>query len=575
MIRFFTILLLLGHSALFCKAQAFSQAEGELRTEVEHSIAVEGWGEVVQLIENVSARSADLDYYYGIALAQLGRWDEARNALQSGRRSQPLDKRFPVELAGVEFKQKHYAQAANWLRVALRIDPTDAYANDFLATVFFLQNNLEAALNYWNRVGKPEIEYVQTEPEPRLKSALLDRAFTFAPAGMLRSEDLLATEARLNGLEVFSNHTFDLIAREDGKFNVVLRAQERNGWGDGKWVGLVSLFRGVFYQTIYPESFDVNHSAMSIESLIRWDAQKRRALFSLSMPLRENPKWRFHVAADLRNENWDVRDSTLGYAPLLAALNLRKEAASAGITCLQTGRWNWSTGVEFSHRDYLNVSGESTLDPELLSQGYQLKHLAQLSYQLLRVPERRFVTSTTISSQVGRIWSQPAHPFATLQNSLVAHWFPQSTGDNYEMQERLSAGKTFGSNSFDELFMLGFDRDNNLWLRAHVDATNGRKGSAPMGRSYFLSNWETDKKIYSNGLLTLDFGPFLDLGKITGPSPDLGSHEWLYDTGLQAKVRILGVRVVFIYGKDLRTGKNVFYATTERSAHSKHGGQAD
>ena len=182
-------------------------------------------------------RSADLDYYFGIALAQLGRWDEARSALQSGRRLQPLDKRFPIELAGVEFKQKNYPQAADWLRVALRIDPTDAYANDFLATVYFLQNNLEAALKSWNRIGKPEIENIQIEPEPRVSSALLDRAFTFAPASILRNEDFLATESRLNGLGIFSSHTVNLIAREDGKFNVVLRAQERNGWGDGKWTG--------------------------------------------------------------------------------------------------------------------------------------------------------------------------------------------------------------------------------------------------------------------------------------------------------------------------------------------------
>ena len=448
----------------------------------------------------------------------------------------------------------------------MRIDPTDAYANDFLATVYFLQNNLEAALKSWNRIGKPEIENIQIEPEPRVKSALLDRAFTFAPASILRNEDFLATEARLNGLGIFSSHTVNLIAREDGKFNVVLREQERNGWGDGKWTGLASLFRGVFYETIYPESFNLNHSATNVESLIRWDAQKRRALVSLSRPLRENPKWRFQAGFDLRNENWDVRDSSLGSAPLLASLNLRKEAASAGITCFQSGRWNWSTAVEFSHRDYRNVIDGSALGPESLLQGYQLKHMAQLNYQLLRVPERRFVTSATITSQAGRIWSQPAYSFGTLQGSLDAHWFPQATGENYEMREWVSAGRTFGSSPFDELFMLGLDRDNNLLLRGHIDTHDGRKGNAPLGSNYFLSNWETDKKIYSNGLVTLQLGPFLDIGKITAPSPGLGSHEWLYDTGLQAKVRLLGVRVAFSYGRDLRTGKNVFYATAERSS---------
>lgn len=125
-----------------------------------------------------------------------------------------------------------------------------------------------------------------------------------------------------------------------------------------------------------------------------------------------------------------MRDSSLGSAPLLASLNLRKGAASAGITCFQSGRWNWSTAVEFSHRDYRNVIDGSALGPESLLQGYQLKHMAQLNYQLLRVPERRFVTSAMITSQAGRIWSYPAYSFATLQGSLDAHWFPQPTGEN-------------------------------------------------------------------------------------------------------------------------------------------------
>ena len=83
------------------------------------------------------------------------------------------DKRFPVELAGVAFKQKRYPEAAAWLRRGLKIDPTDAYAKDFLGTVYFLQGNLEAALKYWNRIDKPQIESVRTDHSVRIRPALL------------------------------------------------------------------------------------------------------------------------------------------------------------------------------------------------------------------------------------------------------------------------------------------------------------------------------------------------------------------------------------------------------------------
>jgi len=134
------------------------------------------------------------------------------------------------------------------------------------------------------------------------------------------------------------------------------------------------------------------------------------------------------------------------------------------------------------------------------------------------------------------------------------------------MQQQFRAGKTFGTVPFDELFMLGLERDNNLPMRAHIGTRDGRKGSAPLGRNYFLATWEADKNVYGNGLVVLKLGPFLDTGKIdpgrmADPSAALGSHKWLWDTGAQAKLRVFGTGVVFSYGKDLRSGNNAFYLT--------------
>jgi hypothetical protein len=124
----------------------------------------------------------------------------------------------------------------------------------------------------------------------------------------------------------------------------------------------------------------------------------------------------------------------------------------------------------------------------------------------------------------------------------------------------MRAGKTVGQLPFDELFRLGLDPDNELRLRAHIGLRDGRPGSSPLGRDYLLSNWELDKNVYQAGLLGVKLGPFLDTGKITDPAPGLGSQKWLWDIGAQAKLRVLGVGVVFSYGKDLRSGANAFYA---------------
>ena len=531
---------------------------------IKQLFAEERWADVVREVQTVSDRDADLDYYKGSALAHLHRWHDAEQVLRAGSRLAPEDKRFPIELAGVAFKKKRLPTAAAWLRRGLRLDPTDTYANDFLGTIYFLEGNLEAALKYWNPIGKPQIEQVQPDASLRIRPALLDRALAFSSASELHRADLLTSLARLEGLEVFPGPRLQLAARPDGKFDVLLNLQERNGLGNNIWEALLSTFSGAAYQTIYPAYFNFGGSTINVTSLVRWDAQKRRLQGSIAGPLHRNPEWRYRMGFDLSNENWEIRDSFTGSAPVQAALNLRRQAASAEINSFHSGRWGWSAGVEFSHRDYRGVVAGSTLAPSLLLAGNQLKQLAGIHYDLLRLPEHRLTVTTSASSELARIWSQPVHAFARLQGSASAHWLPKSEGDDYETQMRVRGGGITGDLPFDELYMLGMERDNDLWMRGHVGTRDGRKGSAPLGRRYFLANSEIDKNLFSNGLITVKLSPFLDSGKITDSSGALGTQKWLWDTGIQAKLRVLGVSAAFVYGKDLRTGNNAFYFTTGR-----------
>jgi hypothetical protein len=528
----------------------------------------ERWPELIQLLEKVPRASADLDYYYGLALAHEQHWQEAGRTLSSGQWLAPRDKRFPIELAGVAFKQKKFAEAKRDLQRALRLDAKDAYANEFLATIYFLEGNLEVALKYWNRVGKPEVMEVRSEPALRVRPALLDHAFALAPASTLTVDELLTSQARLHGLEIFPAYKIELAARPDGNFDVIFRAQERDGFGNSKLEAIFRTFGGIFFQQVTPEYYNLHGSATNILSLLRVDPDKRRAFVSISGPLTGDPKWRYRVGADLRNENWTVQTSFAGPSTVLGALNLRRESVNAEIMRLVGARLNWTAGIEVSHRDFRNVLTGIALTPQLLAEGYQIKQKTQLTYELWRSPERRFTVSSGATSQAGRIWSQPGQSFEKLQGLLAAHWLPQAKGDDYEVQWRIRAGKTFGEVPFDELFMLGVERDNDLWMRAHVGTRHGQKGSAPLGENYLLSNWETDKNTYSGGYVTVKLGPFLDVGKIADSSSvaaaNLGSQKWLFDTGAQAKLKVLGVGVILIYGKDLRTGNNAFYATVGR-----------
>ena len=522
------------------------------------------WEEAAKVSQGPQEQSSELDFVRGLALAQQQQWNESRQAFAAGHLKSPGDPRFVVELAGIDYKQNDFSAAKQNLRAALRLGSRDTYTFDFLGTIYFLQGNLEAALKYWNAIDKPRLRNVAVQPSARLDKVLLNRAIVFNAPQILSGDALLATRLRLENLGIFSRERVELTPAGE-HFDATLHIAERDGWGDSKLEGAIALLSGVPYATVYPEIYNIGHRAINITSLLRWDSEKRRAFGALSTPVFQNPARRLQMYFDARNENWNLNNTFFG-GTVLGDVNLRRFAGGVELHSVANARWRWSTGIEVASRSFRNLQGintaaERAFFTDAKSFGYWLR----ADRSLLRVPERRFTVDASAEGRIGRTFAQNLGASGTARGSLDALWLPRASGDDYEMRTRLRAGATVGRVPLDELFQLGVERDNDLWLRGHSGTTGGRKGAAPLGRRYLLANWEMDKNVYSNGLFTVKLGPFLDTGRITDSSGLFGSRQWLWDTGAQCKVRVLGsITVVLIYGRDLRGGRNIFYGTALR-----------
>jgi tetratricopeptide (TPR) repeat protein len=522
------------------------------------------WGEAAMLSQGPQSQSPDLDFLRGLALARQHQWNESRQAFAAGHLKNPSDPRFLVELAGIDYKQNDFSSARRNLRAALRLGSRDSYTLDFLGTIYFLQGNLEAALKYWNAIDKPRLRNVAVQPPPHLEEKLLDSAVAFNAPQVLTGDALLATRARLENLGTFSPGRVELTPAGEN-FDATLHLAERNGWGDSRLEGALALLSGVPYDTVYPEIYNLKHRAINFTSLLRWDPQKRRAFGEFSTPLFDNPARRFQIYFDARNENWNLSSTFFG-GPVLGDLNLRRIAGGVELHSIVNGRWSWSTGTEVASRSFRNLQGINTAaEKAFFTDANSFTYWLRADRSLLRVPEHRFTLDSSAEGRIGRTFAQNLGASGTARGSLDAHWLPRASGDDYEMRARLRAGATLGRVPFDDLFQLGVERDNDLWLRGQAGTIGGRKGAAPLGRNYVLANWEIDKNVYSNGLFTVKLGPFLDTGSIADSSGLFGSQQWQWDTGAQCKVRVLGnITVVLIYGRDLRGGRNVFYGTTLR-----------
>ncbi len=556
------LLLLFFFAALSTAAQSSAPPDG--LADARRLYAEKNWEEVVRVGGGAPDAPAELDYLRGMALARLDRWQEAREALEVAHRKEPRETRYLAELAGACYRLNDSSAAKRHLRAALRLAPRDAYALEFLGTIYFLEGNLEAALKYWNRAERPRLAGITFDPQPRLQPTILDRAIDFSAPGILSRKSLLTTHARLDALGIFPRRRIELDPAQNDSYDAKIRLTERNGWGSSALEGAISFFRGLPYQTVFPEFFNLGQAAVNFTSLVRWDSEKRRAGAELSMPLASRPDQPLRFYLDGRNENWNLAQTFFSAGPPLGNLNVRRWAFGAEFRSVVNGRWSWTSGVEVSHRDFRNIEPVPAAALPFFTNTTLLQYKAGAEHALIRVPERRFTVDALVEARFGRAFVEPLGTFGALTGGLLLRWLPQNRGEDYAVQARLRSGGIIGRVPFDELFQVGLDRDNDLQLRGHAGTTGGRKGRAPLGRRYVFLNWEMDKNLYAGSLFSVKAGPLLDTGVITDPSPFFNSPRWLWDPGAQVKIRILGMTVVLVYGHDLRKNHNVFYLDAGR-----------
>jgi len=507
----------------------------------------------------------DLELYRGLSQAQLHQYAEAEQTLRSASESYPRDARFPTELGGIAYREKQYPAATAYLRRALRIDPEDTYVNQFLGSTYFLVGNVEAALKFWNRVGQPVLHDFSFDPAPSMPPRLLDQVFPFAPGSVWKLTQYRTTNAELQALDLFPGVSYDLRAQQSGDFHLVLHPAAYSSLRQ-PGTALVSTLRGLPYQAIDPEFHNVKSTGWNWPSFVRWDDQKRMLASDWSGPIAGNPHQVLRLHFDGRNENWIISSTLLpGRTIAPAGFNMERIAASVALESLFGARWRWTLGPEYSWRRFrsqTNLPGQTAAFFAGTS-GFALR--SEVNSELLRIPEHRFTLEGTARTEMGSFFTNPLGRYGRVEGALALDWLPQETGEDYAMQSKLRTGGNIGQVPFDDLFLLGFDRDNALWMRGHNGLRDGRKGNAPLGREFVLSNSEINKIVYRNGFLKLRAGPFVDTGNIYDPSSFFGSRKWLTDTGVQFRIRALGsAEFVLGYGRDLRAGRNTFFTTVSR-----------
>ena len=431
----------------------------------------------------------------GLGFGRAGDLDAAEREFLEGRRRFPGDARFAQELAGIAYRRKSFGAAKAYLHSALRTDAEDHYSNDFLGSLYLLDGNLPSALRYWNRIGKPVLGDVRFAPEPPLKPLFRQRAFDVSGGQVFTYERLLRTEANLDLLEAFSDCRFDLAPGTGDRADLMVRPVPLGPPLRG-WAGYaISALRGLPYQELHLDFYNLGKHATNILFLWRWDAQKRRIGIEVSGPMH---LWRYRLGVDAREENWDLRGTYIR-AGAVSGLGLRRLGANASLTRDLTARLKWTVGLDVAVRDFRGADASA-----FFAHGWSAEVRNRFDYLLFDWPERRLQVDAWTELRTGRMLTRFPSRLVGVESGAGAHWKPMARTEKYSVAAEMRSGVLFGNATLDELFTLGMERDNDLWLRGHVGTLFafrrrygvGRAIAAPqIGVAKRLIYLETDRAI--------------------------------------------------------------------------------
>lgn len=493
------------------------------------------------------ADSPDERLARAVELASANRLEEAERVLLEGRKDFARDARFAVELAGVTWRRKQTGKAKGYLRQALRLEPKNDYANEFLGTAYLLDGNVHAAVKYLNRVRRPVIASVAITPPPRLRPAMVERLSGVSAGQLLTPARLADTERNFNRLRLFGPPQFELAPIRDNQYALTVRAPSAAAPLSGTLGRVLPLLRALPYQAVNLDFLNLGQSGASLTSLGRWDPDKRRVMVAYRTP-------RIHSAysffADLRDENWTVQTRNL---------DVRSATLGAQVEFELGGGQRWTPGAYLSRHTFRQGGDQPAFTNSTL---WELRNRFDLPRW--RYEERRVTVDSSLTARTGRVFSATSSRLLGAEFDSSLHWLPQAKDDRYQVTARLRAAALSGNLPVDTLYATAMERDSDLWLRGHVGTRDGRKGNAPMGTRFAVVQMGVSRRILRIPFVRVDAGPFLDTGNVGGVAT-LGSRGFLYDTGVQADVSVMGsFRVSVVYGRDLRYGHHVFYTALSR-----------
>jgi len=514
------------------------------------------------LTATISQRpSADAYVYLGVALAHTREWKRAEDTLLEGAGRYPQDPRFHNELAGVYIAANDLDRARASLGRTLVIDPDNKYATDLLATIDMSTGNAKAALDGWNKDGRPIVGDILHNSHLDFENWFVRRAVAFREGDMLTFGQWRTTEARLRETSVFSTVNIDIEPTPDpDRYNAVIRTVAKS---NGIQQLAVPFLEAAIFKHPSVDWWNIRDTGVSLTAAYRFSTNRHRASLRIRSPL-PAPHLLFLEAEGLfRSERWDIsrpaKDTGFDSRFLFQSTGLR-----ARVRHIPQYRVVLDAGFEYRNRTAHGVQPGIGLDSR-----NSAKLLFGTSYLLADGRYRSRIRGDGFVARK-KLFGDLDFSGGTLEwNNRYAFEGRTDVG----LEVTLKGGATEGEVPIDEYFVMGTEQRSSNLLRGHRSVSSrGHYGHSPMGTSFALFNTTVDRRlmrvpffnVLNEPYLELRWQVFVDGGKTFDRARVFEQGKFLVDIGAGFKIETQTRSFNLTYGRSLRDGTGALGAYVQQ-----------
>jgi hypothetical protein len=483
-----------------------------------------------------SGGGCDVLVSQGVGLAQAGNRPAADAALSTALARCPASALAARELAGLRFVESRLPEAAQLAARAAAQAPDDAHAWRLLAASRFIQDDVEGALQAWNRIGEPQIDVVRVEGLGRTHQAVVQDLLNLAPRTELTVAGLQRARRRLAMLPAASATRVDYRPVPGGLAEIEAAVVERPRFPSGMGLVAVGTHALIERELLFSAAPSASNGAR-LNLGWRWWEERPRLGVSLRAPAVFGRSGLWQLDGYWERQSYDIGQSD---SERIVVEDRRRIALSysdwTGVStrlglAVALDRWDGS-------RNYLAISGSA---------------------------ERRLTDDRlAVRAQAG-MWPALGHTASFGTAGLGVFWRSGSTsvsGRPSRLTARAGLESASAPAPLDVWPGADVGHARDVLARAHPLIREGVVSGGILGRTLAHGGMELRARTLARGPARWDLALFTDLARAwhtLGPTHASGTQ---IDVGVGLRVRVASeartLRIDVAHG--LRDGRNAISA---------------